>query len=152
MCSSDLFSNFVTADGKSFHSSFHILFSVAPVSLALIGIFVAYVLYQKENNKSGNIANSISSIYKVAYNKFYIDELYLFITKKIIFNLKNLKYLNSKSIWYIADVFSNLEDKQGKMQICECDTGVKDVLELVGITTIISTVTTEAEAITAINA
>jgi len=26
-------------------------------------------------------------IYKAAYHKFYIDELYLFITKKIIFNL-----------------------------------------------------------------
>ena len=93
------FSNFVTADGKSFHSSFHILFSVAPVSLALIGIFVAYVLYQKENNKSGNIANSISSIYKVTYNKFYIDELYLFITKKIVFNL-----IGKPAAWFDRNV------------------------------------------------
>jgi hypothetical protein len=38
------------------------------------------------------------------------------------------------------------------MYISNCDDGVKDVLELVGITTIIPTVTTEAEAMTAINA
>lgn len=71
--------------------------------------------------------------------------------KKVIFNLKNLKYLNSKSIGYIADVFSNLEEKKGEMQICNCDEWVKDVLELVGITTIIPTVDTEEEAISALS-
>ncbi len=75
-----------------------------------------------------------------------------FTGKKIIFNLEWLKYLNSKSIGYIADVFSNLEDSEGEMYISNCDEGVKDVLELVGITTIIPTVDTEAEAITAMNA
>jgi anti-anti-sigma factor len=71
--------------------------------------------------------------------------------KKIIFNLTGLKYLNSKSIGYIADVFSNLEDNDGQMYISNCDDGVKDVLELVGITTIIPTVDSEKEAITALS-
>lgn len=70
-----------------------------------------------------------------------------FTWKKIVFNLKGLKYLNSKSIGYIADVFSNIEDHSGKMCICECEDGVKDVLELVGITTIIPTVATQKEAL-----
>ena len=70
-----------------------------------------------------------------------------FSKKKIIFNFSGLKYLNSKSIWYIADVFSNLEDKAGRMYICNCDEGVKDVLELVGITTIIPTVASEQQAV-----
>ena len=69
--------------------------------------------------------------------------------KKILFNMTWLKYLNSKSIGYIADVFSNLEEKNGKMHISNCDEGVKDVLELVGITTIIPTVDTEEQAISA---
>ncbi len=68
---------------------------------------------------------------------------------KLLFNLKGLKYLNSKSIGYIADVFSNIEDNDGVMYISDCDEGVKDVLELVGITTIIPTVETEAEALAA---
>lgn len=72
-----------------------------------------------------------------------------FAGKKIVFNLAALKYLNSKSIWYIADVFSNLEENNGKMYISNCDEGVKDVLELVGITTIIPTVESEEEAINA---
>ena len=67
--------------------------------------------------------------------------------KKVIFNLASLKYLNSKSIWYIADVFSNLDENDGKMCITNCDEWVKDVLELVWITTIVPTVDTEEEAI-----
>ena len=72
-----------------------------------------------------------------------------FAWKKVIFNLASLKYLNSKSIGYIADVFSNLEESDGKMHITNCDEWVKDVLELVWITTIIPTVDTEAEAVEA---
>lgn len=74
-----------------------------------------------------------------------------FSDKNILFNLAGLKYLNSKSIWYIADVFSNLEENDGEMYISNCDEGVKDVLELVGITTIIPTVETEKEAISAMS-
>jgi hypothetical protein len=33
-----------------------------------------------------------------------------FTNKRVIFNLSGLKYLNSKSIGYIADIFSNIED------------------------------------------
>ena len=70
--------------------------------------------------------------------------------KKVIFNLKELKYLNSKSIGYIADIYSNIEENEGEMYISNCTDGVKDVLELVGITTIIPTLDTEAEALNAL--
>ncbi len=74
-------------------------------------------------------------------------QIWDFSDKKIIFNMKGLKYLNSKSIGYIADVFSNIEDNDCEMYISNCDEGVKDVLELVWITTIIPTVDEESEAI-----
>lgn len=79
------------------------------------------------------------------------EEIWDFSGKKILFNLENLKYLNSKSIGYIADVFSNLEDNDGMMHISNCDEWVQDVLELVGITTIIPTVPTEKEALEAMS-
>ena len=79
--------------------------------------------------------------------KAIYEQIGKFDNKKIIFNLSGLKYLNSKSIGYIADVFSNIEDNDGEMYISNCDEGVKDVLELVWITTIISTVDTEQEAL-----
>ena len=83
--------------------------------------------------------------------KSIYDQIWEFEGKNIIFNLSGLKYLNSKSIGYIADVFSNIEDAEGQMYISNCSDWVKDILELVGITTIIPTVDTEKEAIEAIS-
>jgi NADH-quinone oxidoreductase subunit L len=44
-------------------------------------------MYKKESNRADKLAASLSGLYKAAYHKFYIDELYLFLTKKVIFNL-----------------------------------------------------------------
>lgn len=79
--------------------------------------------------------------------KTIYDDIGDFSQKDIIFNLSGLKYLNSKSIGYIADVFSNIEDADKQMYITNCSDGVKDILELVGITTIIPTVEDEKDAI-----
>jgi NADH-quinone oxidoreductase subunit L len=43
-------------------------------------------LYRKENTGSQKIAGVLGGFYRAAYRKFYIDEIWLFITKKIIFN------------------------------------------------------------------
>lgn len=79
------------------------------------------------------------------------NEIGDFSGRKLVLNLSGLKYLNSKSIGYIADIFSNIEDGEGQMYISNCDDGVKDVLELVGITTIVPTVDTIEEALAALN-
>jgi NADH-quinone oxidoreductase subunit L len=81
------FGYFVSSDGAPLESNFHLEFSVAPVTLGLIGIFAAMWLYKKENDRPAKLAVSLSGFYKATYHKFYIDEVYLFITKKIIFNL-----------------------------------------------------------------
>jgi len=81
------FSNFVSPDAKGFSSEIHLTFSIIPVVVALLGILLASSLYLKENDRSEKISSSLGGLYKAAYKKFYIDELYLFITKKIIFNL-----------------------------------------------------------------
>ncbi|MDD3145044.1 MAG: STAS domain-containing protein [Candidatus Gracilibacteria bacterium] len=83
--------------------------------------------------------------------KSIYDAIGDFGNKKIILNMSGLKYLNSKSIGYIADVFSNIEDNEGQMQISNCSEGVKDILELVGITTIVPTVADEKDAIKAMS-
>lgn len=81
------FGNFISSDGEALHSEFHLQLSIAPVTVGLIGVFMAMWLYKKQNNKPDKIAASINGLYKAAWNKFYFDELYLFITKKIMFNL-----------------------------------------------------------------
>lgn len=81
------FANFVTVNGVPFDTHFHLLFSIAPVVLALAGILAASALYKKASERPAAIAASFGGLYRAAYRKFYIDEIYLFITKKVIFNL-----------------------------------------------------------------
>jgi NADH-quinone oxidoreductase subunit L len=81
------FGNFVSSDGSALESHFNLNMTIAPVAFGLIGIFTAMWLYKTQNNKPDKIAASISGLYKAAYHKFYFDEMYLFVTKKILFNL-----------------------------------------------------------------
>ena len=79
------FSQFVTSDGYALETHLDLIFSIAPVSLTIIAILIAANLYKTKNTKSDNIATSAGAFYTAAFKKFYVDELYLFITKKIIF-------------------------------------------------------------------
>ena len=81
------FSEYVSDDGKGFKSAIHLDFSIAPVLIAFAGISLAYLFYKKENNRPQKMASAMGGLYKAAYKKFYIDEIYLFITQKIIFNM-----------------------------------------------------------------
>ena len=81
------FAHLVTSDGKPLETAFHITFSIAPVLLASGGIFLAMAFYKNENATPQRISDSVKGLYSAAYHKFYIDELYIFITKKIVFNL-----------------------------------------------------------------
>ena len=102
------FGNFISADGKPLESAFHWQFSIAPVAIGLIGIFTAMWLYKRQSNKADAIAASLSGLYKAAYHKFYIDELYLFITQKIIFNL-----IGKPAAWFDKNIVNGLVNLTG---------------------------------------
>ena len=102
------FGKFVSSDGTRLESSFHFQFSIAPVAIGLVGIFTAMWLYKKQNDRPDKIAASLSGLYKAAYHKFYIDELYLFITKKILFNL-----IGRPAAWFDKNVVDGLVNATG---------------------------------------
>jgi NADH-quinone oxidoreductase subunit L len=102
------FGNFVSSDGKPMESIFHLQFSIAPVVFGLAGIFTAMWLYKKRNDKSSSIAASLNGFYKAAYHKFYVDELYLFITKKILFNL-----IGKPAAWFDKNIVDGLMNETG---------------------------------------
>jgi NADH-quinone oxidoreductase subunit L len=81
------FSKLITSDGIALETHIDIGFSTLPVLLAVAGILLAAFLYKTENGKPASIDTKLGGLYKVAYHKFYMDEVYLFVTKKIIFNL-----------------------------------------------------------------
>jgi len=79
------FGELVTWDGAALHT--HIDWTVAGTSIvvALIGIALAFKLYYKENPLPDKMANACSGLWTAAYHRFYMDELYQFITHKVIF-------------------------------------------------------------------
>ena len=81
------FGKYVSSDRTALKTHFDPLFSIAPVAFGIIGILLAMWMYKKESDKSEKLSQSLGGFYKAAYKKFYIDEIYLFITQKIIFNL-----------------------------------------------------------------
>jgi len=81
------FGELVSSDGKVLHSELHLSFSIAPVALGILGILIAAWLYSKENEKPASIQNSLGALFQAVYHKLYIDELYLFLTKSVVFAL-----------------------------------------------------------------
>jgi len=102
------FGNFVSSDGTRLETEFHLMFSIAPVALGLAGIFLAMWMYKKQNDRPDKLAASLSGLYKAAYNKFYIDEIYIFITQKIIFNL-----IGRPAAWFDKNVVDGLMNATG---------------------------------------
>jgi NADH-quinone oxidoreductase subunit L len=79
------FSQYITSDSKPFDTQLHLGFSFAPILLVIAGIALAWVFYKTANNKAANFSRSLGGFYQSAYRKFYIDEMYLYITRNVIF-------------------------------------------------------------------
>ena len=80
------FGKFVSSDGADY--IIHLDWTVAgtSIAIALISIAVATVFYRKHSPIPDRLARTFSGLHRAASHRFYIDEVYLFITKKIIFN------------------------------------------------------------------
>lgn len=80
------FSKFITSDRLPYEANLNIPVAVTSVCISLVAIAIAFKLYFRKNTIPDSITNNISTLYKWAYHKFYFDELWLFVTRKIIFN------------------------------------------------------------------
>ncbi len=80
------FGELVTFNGEPYH--IHIDWSVAgtSISVAVLAIAIAARMYMHENPLPDRMASAMRGLWTAAYHRFYFDELYLFITHKIIFN------------------------------------------------------------------
>ncbi len=89
------FTKLVTSDSMPFEAHTEWGIAIPSIFIALIGIGIATMLYMKSSDTSKKIATALGGFYTAAYSKFYIDEVYLFITKKILFN-----YVSRPVAWF----------------------------------------------------
>ena len=101
------FGEFVSSDGTAYH--IHIDWTVAAISLcvAAAGIAIATWMYMREDRKvADGLASRFSGLHKAAYHRFYIDEVYQFITHRIIFAC-----ISTPVAWFdrhVVDGFMNM--------------------------------------------
>ncbi|MBD5233406.1 MAG: NADH-quinone oxidoreductase subunit L [Bacteroidales bacterium] len=109
------FGNFVTWNGHPYDFMEHFDWSVATVSLiiAILGIGLATVMYRKENSLPEKFRNAVPALWTWCYHRFYWDELYMFITHKIIFNgiCRPLAWFDRHIIDGTMDSFATVTNK-----------------------------------------
>ncbi|HAN00815.1 MAG TPA: NADH-quinone oxidoreductase subunit L [Marinilabiliales bacterium] len=81
------FAHMISPDKTPMHLHLHWNIAIPSVLIGLAGIALAWVLYKKKNPIPDKLASAFGTFYTTVYHKFYIDEIYLFVTHKILFNM-----------------------------------------------------------------
>jgi len=89
------FHNLVTSDGKGFESHIDWMIAIPSVLIGVIGIVIATIMYKKPTAIPDKMAGTFRNLYKWAHRKFYMDEVYLYVTRKIIF-----RYISVPIAWF----------------------------------------------------
>ncbi len=101
------FGHFITSSGLIYDIHLEPSVAITSVVVALISIAIATIFYKKETQPIPiKLASTFKGLHKAAYKRFYIDEVYQFITHKIIFGC-----ISTPIAWFdrhIVDGFMNL--------------------------------------------
>lgn len=82
------FGHYISANGLSFDSHVEMGIAVKSVGLSVIGIGLALYMYAgKKMHIAGKFVKRFPMFAKAAHNRFYIDEVWQFVTHRIIFRL-----------------------------------------------------------------
>ncbi len=84
-------------------------FSILPVAISLAGIILATIFYRKESSIPDMICSGFGKGYVFVKNKFYVDEIYLFVTKRIIFNL-----IGRPAAWIDKNIIDGIYNTLGR--------------------------------------
>jgi proton-translocating NADH-quinone oxidoreductase, chain L len=79
------FSDYVSSDNKPFDMHIDWVVASSSIIVAVLGIAVAVILYMRGSDIPAKMAKSMGSLYTATVKKFYIDEIWMFITKSVIF-------------------------------------------------------------------
>ena len=110
------FGEFVSSNGEPY--TIHLDYTVATISIVLAvgSIFIATIMYKNGQSKLTTVINSkMSGLIQAAYHRFYMDEVWLFVTKKIIFNCisRPIAWFDRHVIDATMDLMATITQKLG---------------------------------------
>ena len=79
------FSHFISSDSVPYDLGINWWIAAGGILVSLIGIIMATRLYRRESDLPERIASRWAGFWNAAAHRFYIDQAWLFVTKKIIF-------------------------------------------------------------------
>lgn len=97
------FGHFISSNGAAYTIHLNMQVAATSVGVAILGIMVAMKMYRKTTLQS---ATSLNGLQRLVFNRFYIDEVYQFVTHKIIFAC-----ISTPVAWFdrhVVDGFMNL--------------------------------------------
>ena len=81
------FGEFISSNGEAYTIHLDTEVATTSIMLALSSIVVATIMYIRANSRITRIVNVVlREPIRAAYHRFYMDEAWLFVTKRIIFN------------------------------------------------------------------
>lgn len=107
------FGHFVTWDNMPYEIHLDTTIAISSVVIAVIAILVATKMYRKENAVPSKLRAAMPHLWDWAFHRFYWDELYMFITHKIIFNLicRPIAWFDRHIIDGTMDALANITNK-----------------------------------------
>jgi len=97
------FSRMVTSDSMPFDTHMNLGIAIPSVLIGLAGIGIAMMMYFRKTMIPDTLIKNLGALYRWTYHKFYVDEIYLFITKKIIF-----RYISAPVAWFDRHIVDGL--------------------------------------------
>lgn len=77
------FAHYITYPGAEHHTPNSGIMIISSI-LAVSGIFLAWAVYQKKWLDHESLKNKMGGLYKLLYNKYYIDEFYAWLIKYLV--------------------------------------------------------------------
>lgn len=100
------FGHLVSSNGHAYDIHLDTQVAVTSIIVALVAIALATWMYARDRQPVADmLARRFSTLHRAAYKRFYMDEIWLFITKKIIF-----RCVSTPLAWFdrhVIDLFMN---------------------------------------------
>ena len=107
------FGEFVTYNGEPYHIHLEASVAITSVIIAVAAIALATWLYMKKNDRPAKRRAALPTLWEAAHRRFYWDEIYQFITHKIIFGIicQSIAWFDRHVIDATMDGFAKVTQK-----------------------------------------